>query len=216
MANSRPLPCGRAVPGPARPDGGERGWTHPRPGRPAVDRPGPAAGDGARCRAARSGPSRLEPAAPGQADRGRHGPADRAGRALDRDGLRRPRRPAGRLGDEPTLWSRWRADPTFAPPGGESLAAVGERVRDACADLADAADGGDVVVISHVSPIKAAIAWALGVDDVVAVADVRRGRRRRAGEDRAAGAGADVLQRGVSTPVSRSTRVSLARPRAAR
>ena len=65
-------------------------------------------------------------------------------------------------------WSRWRADPAFTHPGGESLAVVGERVRTACADLADAAADGDVVVISHVSPIKAAIAWALGVPDLVA------------------------------------------------
>jgi broad specificity phosphatase PhoE len=66
------------------------------------------------------------------------------------------------------VWSRWRADPTFVPAGGESVAAVGERVRSACADLVDAAAQGDVVVVSHVSPIKAAIAWALGVPDTVA------------------------------------------------
>ncbi|MGH8823739.1 MAG: histidine phosphatase family protein [Jiangellaceae bacterium] len=65
-------------------------------------------------------------------------------------------------------WSRWRTDPTFAPSGGESLAVVGERVRNACAELAESADGKDVVVVSHVSPIKAAIAWALGVTDAVA------------------------------------------------
>jgi broad specificity phosphatase PhoE len=66
------------------------------------------------------------------------------------------------------VWSRWRADPTFIPAGGESVASVGERVRSACADLVDPADQGDVVVVSHVSPIKAAIAWALGVPDSVA------------------------------------------------
>lgn len=66
------------------------------------------------------------------------------------------------------LWSRWRADVTLAPAGGESLAAVGARVRDACAGLVDQATESDVVVVSHVSPIKAAIAWALGVDDAVA------------------------------------------------
>jgi broad specificity phosphatase PhoE len=66
------------------------------------------------------------------------------------------------------VWSRWRTDPTFVPAGGESVAAVGERVRSACADLVDAAAQGDVVVVSHVSPIKAAIAWALGVPDTVA------------------------------------------------
>jgi broad specificity phosphatase PhoE len=66
------------------------------------------------------------------------------------------------------VWSRWRADPAFAHPGGESLDAVGKRVRRACADLAGVAEDGDVVVVSHVSPIKAAIAWALGVPDAVA------------------------------------------------
>jgi broad specificity phosphatase PhoE len=68
------------------------------------------------------------------------------------------------------LWSRWRADPTFVPPGGESLAAVGARVRDACAELFGRDGDGaradaDVVVVSHVSPIKAAVAWALGAGD---------------------------------------------------
>lgn len=66
------------------------------------------------------------------------------------------------------VWQRWRGDPHFVPAGGEPLAAVGQRVRAACAGLAAAAAEGDVVVVSHVSPIKAAIAWALGVDDVVA------------------------------------------------
>ena len=79
------------------------------------------------------------------------------------------------LADVPAeLWARWRADPAFAPPGGESLAAVGSRVRAACEELfADAGAGarhdgdGDVVVVSHVSPIKAAVAWALGAGDEV-------------------------------------------------
>ena len=60
-------------------------------------------------------------------------------------------------------WDRWRADPRFAPPGGESLVALAERVREACEALADEARAADVVVVSHVSPIKAAVAWALGV-----------------------------------------------------
>ena len=62
-------------------------------------------------------------------------------------------------------WGRWRADLDFAPPGGESIAALGRRVRAACESLRDDARGGDVVVVSHVSPIKAAMAWALGVGD---------------------------------------------------
>jgi broad specificity phosphatase PhoE len=36
-------------------------------------------------------------------------------------------------------------------------------VREACLELADDAARADVVVVSHVSPIKAAITWALGV-----------------------------------------------------
>ncbi len=63
------------------------------------------------------------------------------------------------------LWREWRADPAFAPPGGESLAALGVRVRAACTDLVDEIGERDVVVVSHVSPIKAAIAWALGAGD---------------------------------------------------
>jgi broad specificity phosphatase PhoE len=73
------------------------------------------------------------------------------------------------LGEVPAeSWARWRGDVSWAPEGGESLAVLGERVRAACDDLvADAADA-DVVVVSHVSPIKAAVAWALGVGDEVA------------------------------------------------
>ena len=63
------------------------------------------------------------------------------------------------------VWATWRADTGFAPPGGESLAARGVRVRAACEDLAEEAAEADVVVVSHVSPIKAAVAWALGVGD---------------------------------------------------
>jgi broad specificity phosphatase PhoE len=65
-------------------------------------------------------------------------------------------------------WARWRGDVSWAPDGGESMAALGERVRAACEDLlADAAEA-DVVVVTHVSPIKAAVAWALGVGDEIA------------------------------------------------
>lgn len=81
------------------------------------------------------------------------------------------------------LWQRWRTDPDFAPEGGESLAAVGRRVAAACEALASEADGDagrDVVVVSHVSPIKAAVVWALGAATpavwrmFVAVASVTR------------------------------------------
>lgn len=59
------------------------------------------------------------------------------------------------------VWTRWRDDPTFVPPDGESLAALGERVAPALAELSDEARERDIVVVSHVSPIKAAVCWAL-------------------------------------------------------
>lgn len=64
-------------------------------------------------------------------------------------------------------WRRWREDPHFAPPGGESLVALGARVRAAMDHLAEQARDAEVAVVTHVSPIKAAVAWALGVDDSV-------------------------------------------------
>ena len=74
------------------------------------------------------------------------------------------------LGDVPAdVWKQWRSDANFRPPEGESLAQAGARVREACEELV--APGGDahgdahVVVVSHVSPIKAAACWALGVGD---------------------------------------------------
>ena len=60
------------------------------------------------------------------------------------------------------LWARWQREPDFAPPGGESLAQLQVRVSEACDELALTAPERDVVVVSHVSPIKAAVVWALG------------------------------------------------------
>jgi alpha-ribazole phosphatase len=75
-------------------------------------------------------------------------------------------RPASSISAE--VWERWRSDPTMSPGGGEPLAKLGERVREACAELLHDAADGVVVVVTHVSPIKAAVAWALAVpDDVV-------------------------------------------------
>ena len=73
------------------------------------------------------------------------------------------------LGEVPAeMWEKWRGDAEFAPPAGESLASLGRRVRAACAELAPEAADEVVVVVSHVSPIKAAVAWALDVGDGVA------------------------------------------------
>jgi broad specificity phosphatase PhoE len=72
-------------------------------------------------------------------------------------------------GDVPAAtWAAWRADVAWTPEGGESLAALGVRVRAACEALAEEARDRDVVVVTHVSPLKAAVAWALGVGDEVA------------------------------------------------
>lgn len=64
----------------------------------------------------------------------------------------------------PEVWAQWRRDPDFRPPGGESMAELASRVHDALVDLVRGADEVHTVVVSHVSPIKAAVAWALGVD----------------------------------------------------
>jgi broad specificity phosphatase PhoE len=79
-------------------------------------------------------------------------------------------RPLGSVPDE--VWMQWRNDPDYRPPGGESLAGAGAgaRVRASLEELF-AIDGegaravDPVVVVSHVTPIKAATCWALGLGD---------------------------------------------------
>jgi broad specificity phosphatase PhoE len=65
------------------------------------------------------------------------------------------------------MWAAWRADPGYTPDGGESLLDVGKRVRSACEELAASATDADIVVVSHVSPIKSAVAWSLGVGEEI-------------------------------------------------
>lgn len=72
------------------------------------------------------------------------------------------------LGEVPAgTWERWRADVDFAPPGGESLRQLGDRVRGALDALVaqDRPGTGTTVVVTHVSPVKAAVTWALAADD---------------------------------------------------
>ena len=68
-------------------------------------------------------------------------------------------------GDVPSeVWNYWRTDANFVPEGGESAAAVDVRVRHACDEFVERIGDRDIVVVSHVSPMKSAVAWALGVD----------------------------------------------------
>jgi len=59
----------------------------------------------------------------------------------------------------------WFADPTFAPPGGESLVDVTARVEAFCRHRLRPDGDARIVAVSHVSPIKAAVIWALAVDE---------------------------------------------------
>ncbi len=62
------------------------------------------------------------------------------------------------------IWTKkWRSDIDFIPAGGESLREVGDRVAFLLDALVADHDGRDVALVTHVSPIKAAMAWALGV-----------------------------------------------------
>lgn len=62
------------------------------------------------------------------------------------------------------LGRRWEGDIDFVPPDGESMSAMFERVASACAELIDRSIDRDVLVVTHATPIKAAVVWALGGD----------------------------------------------------
>jgi len=62
------------------------------------------------------------------------------------------------------VWQSWRNDFSYVPEGGESLATLDQRVRGACNELVERASHQNVLVVSHVSPMKSSVAWALGVD----------------------------------------------------
>ncbi|QIS10793.1 bifunctional RNase H/acid phosphatase [Nocardia arthritidis] len=64
---------------------------------------------------------------------------------------------------DPELHARWLGDPAVAAPGGESFDAVRERVEAVRRDLVALHPGTNVVVVSHVTPIKTLLQLALGV-----------------------------------------------------
>ena len=127
-----------------------------------------------RAGAGTGGRGALEPAPPGAATRpscSALGPAVAVDeRWIEVDYGEFEGQPLGGIPAE--VWQRWQRDRDFRPEGGETLAEVDRRIAAACEDLF-AVDGagarrpdGDVVVVSHVSPIKAAVAWALGTVDL--------------------------------------------------
>lgn len=63
----------------------------------------------------------------------------------------------------PVLTLRWRTEADFAPEGGESLADVQARAGEFAAELLAQVRSGPIVAVSHVSPIKAVVCWALGL-----------------------------------------------------
>ncbi|HEX6347731.1 bifunctional RNase H/acid phosphatase [Umezawaea sp.] len=64
---------------------------------------------------------------------------------------------------DPDLHRRWLSDTSVAPPGGESFDAVHRRVRRARNDLIASYGGRNLVVVSHVTPIKTLLRMALDV-----------------------------------------------------
>jgi len=68
------------------------------------------------------------------------------------------------MGDIPSAtMAEWRSNPDFTPPNGESLQQLADRVGHFLDQLSQSAGEQDVAIFSHVSPIKASVAWALGV-----------------------------------------------------
>jgi len=64
----------------------------------------------------------------------------------------------------PKQWQRLQRDPTFTPPGGETLTGLAERVFAACEEIAVAHPGGSVLIISHGGALSALICRVLRVD----------------------------------------------------
>jgi alpha-ribazole phosphatase len=66
--------------------------------------------------------------------------------------------------DEKRYHRFWLAPAHQSPPGGESFDFLVERVAGAIARLTEAHAGRDIVAVAHGGPIRAALAFALGID----------------------------------------------------
>ncbi|WP_297619453.1 bifunctional RNase H/acid phosphatase [Nocardia sp.] len=64
---------------------------------------------------------------------------------------------------DPELHARWLGDASVPPPGGESFDEVRERIEGVRRDLVALYPGANVLVVSHVTPIKTLLQLALGV-----------------------------------------------------
>lgn len=64
---------------------------------------------------------------------------------------------------DPELHARWLGDPAVPAPGGESFDQVRERIEGVRRDLVALYPGANVLVVSHVTPIKTLLQLALGV-----------------------------------------------------
>jgi ribonuclease H / adenosylcobalamin/alpha-ribazole phosphatase len=63
---------------------------------------------------------------------------------------------------DPELHKAWIGDTGIAPPGGESFDTATERILRAQAEIVDQHGAGEVLVVSHVTPIKVLLRQALG------------------------------------------------------
>ncbi|HVM41217.1 MAG TPA: histidine phosphatase family protein, partial [Acidimicrobiia bacterium] len=68
----------------------------------------------------------------------------------------------------PDVMRAMREDPDFAPPSGESMRTVMERMASWCEEQFAGDPERVVVAVTHVSPIKAAVSWALGAEPTLA------------------------------------------------
>ncbi|MEV0686818.1 bifunctional RNase H/acid phosphatase [Nocardia sp. NPDC050378] len=64
---------------------------------------------------------------------------------------------------DPALHADWLGDPSIPAPGGESFDQVRERIEGVRRDLVALYPGENIVVVSHVTPIKTLLQLALGV-----------------------------------------------------
>jgi ribonuclease H / adenosylcobalamin/alpha-ribazole phosphatase len=66
-------------------------------------------------------------------------------------------------GNDAALLARWESDPSFSPPGGESILMIQKRIVSLVEDLTAEHPAESVVLVSHVGPIKALLSAVLDI-----------------------------------------------------